>query len=48
MKSNNHLENLLDFVQILSEELINAEVLPTDYDFDVHNELAPIKPDMFL
>ena len=31
-----HPENLLDFVQILSEELIRAEVLPADYDFEAH------------
>ncbi len=37
-------ENLLDFVQILSEELIRAGVLPTDYDFEVHKELVPMQP----
>jgi len=36
-------ENLLDFVQILSEELIRAGVLPEDYDFDVHKELVPMQ-----
>ena len=30
---NNNPENLLDFVQILSEELVRAGVLPSDYDF---------------
>lgn len=37
-------ENLLDFVQILSEELIRADVLPPDYDFDAHKELVPMQP----
>lgn len=37
---NNNPENLLDFVQILSEELIRAGVLPQDYDFDAHKELG--------
>lgn len=37
-------ENLLDFVQILSEELIRAEVLPGDYDFDAHKKLVPMQP----
>ena len=41
---NNHPENLLDFVQILSEELIRAGVLPKDYDFDAHKELVPMQP----
>lgn len=41
---NNHPENLLDFVQILQEELIRAEVLPEDYDFDAHKELVPMQP----
>ena len=36
-------ENLLDFVQILSEELVRAEVLPADYDFDAHKELVPMQ-----
>ncbi len=36
-------ENLLDFVQILSEELIRAGVLPEDYDFDAHKELVPMQ-----
>ncbi len=37
-------ENLLDFVQILSEELIRTGVLPEDYDFDAHKELVPMQP----
>ena len=41
---NNQPENLLDFVQILSEELINAGVLPCDYDFEAHKELVPMQP----
>ena len=41
---NNNPENLLDFVQILSEELIRASVLPKDYDFDAHKELVPMQP----
>ena len=41
---NNNPENLLGFVQILSEELIRAGVLPQDYDFDAHKELVPMQP----
>lgn len=41
---NNQPENLLDFVQILQEELINAGVLPEDYDFESHKELVPMQP----
>ena len=41
---NNNPENLLDFVQILSEELIRAEVLPADYDFEAHKKLVPMQP----
>lgn len=37
-------ENLLDFVQILQEELLRAGVLPADYDFAAHKELAPMQP----
>ena len=37
-------ENLLDFVQILSEELVRAGVLPSDYDFEAHKELVPMQP----
>ena len=40
---NNNPENLLDFVQILSEELIRAEILPADYDFASHKELVPMQ-----
>lgn len=40
---NNNPENLLDFVQILSEELVRAEVLPEDYDFESHKELVPMQ-----
>lgn len=36
-------ENLLDFVNILEEELIRAGVLPFDYDFEVHKELVPMQ-----
>lgn len=37
-------ENLLDFVTILQEELISANVLPSDYDFESHKELVPMQP----
>ena len=37
-------ENLLDFVQMLSEELIRAQILPKDYDFEAHKELVPMQP----
>ena len=40
---NSNPENLLDFVQILSEELVRAEVLPEDYDFEAHKELVPMQ-----
>ena len=36
-------ENLLDFVQILQEELIKAQVLPEDYDFEAHKKLVPMQ-----
>lgn len=36
--------NLLDFVTVLQEELVRAEVLPADYDFDAHKELVPMQP----
>ena len=39
-----HPENLLDFVRILSEELLRAGVLPPDYDFDAHKALVPMQP----
>lgn len=41
---NNHPENLLDFVNILQQELIRAGVLPEDYDFEAHKELVPMQP----
>ncbi len=41
---NSKPENLLDFVQILCEELVNAGVLPEDYDFESHKELVPMQP----
>lgn len=41
---NNNPENLLDFVQILSEELVRADVLPADYDFEAHKKLVPMQP----
>ena len=41
---NNQPENLLDFVQILQEELVRADVLPADYDFEAHKELVPMQP----
>ena len=41
---NNQPENLLDFVDILQQELIRAGVLPKDYDFEAHKELVPMQP----
>ncbi len=41
---NNHPEKLLDFVNILQEELVKAGVLPCDYDFEAHKELVPMQP----
>ena len=41
---NNNPENLLDFVNILQEELVRVEVLPKDYDFESHKELVPMQP----
>lgn len=41
---NNSPENLLDFVQILQEELIRAKVLPEDYDFESHKKLVAMQP----
>lgn len=40
---NNSPENLLDFVDILQQELIRAKVLPNDYDFDAHKKLVPMQ-----
>jgi nucleoside-diphosphate-sugar epimerase len=37
-------ENLLDFVNILQEELVRAGVLPKDYDFEAHKQLVPMQP----
>lgn len=37
-------ENLLDFVRTLQEELVRANVLPPDYDFEAHKELVPMSP----
>lgn len=41
---NSRPENLLDFVNILQQELVRAGVLPEDYDFDTHKELVPMQP----
>lgn len=41
---NSNPENLLDFVDILQQELIRAGVLPRDYDFQAHRELVPMQP----
>lgn len=41
---NQNPENLLDFVDILQQELIRAEVLPADYDFESHKELVAMQP----
>ena len=41
---NNQPENLLDFVDILQQELICAGVLPADYDFEAHKQLVPMQP----
>ena len=41
---NSNPENLLDFVDILQQELIAAGVLPEDYDFEAHKELVPMQP----
>lgn len=41
---NNQPENLLDFVDILQQELIRAGVLPEDYDFEAHKKLFPMQP----
>ncbi len=41
---NSNPENLLDFVDILQQELIRAKVLPEDYDFAAHKELVPMQP----
>ena len=41
---NSDPENLLDFVDILQQELVRAGVLPADYDFEAHKELVPMQP----
>ena len=41
---NSNPENLLDFVNILQQELVLAGVLPKDYDFEAHKELVPMQP----
>ena len=41
---NNSPENLLDFVDILQQELVLAGVLPEDFDFDAHKKLVPMQP----
>ena len=41
---NSHPENLLDFVDILQQELIRAGVLSNDYDFEAHKKLVPMQP----
>lgn len=41
---NSNPENLLEFVDILQQELIRAGVLPSDYDFEAHKELVPMQP----
>lgn len=41
---NSKPEKLLDFVQILQEELVRAGVLPEDYDFEAHKKLVPMQP----
>lgn len=41
---NNNPESLLDFVDILQQELVRAGVLPADYDFEAHKEFVPMQP----
>ena len=38
-------ENLLDYISTLQEELVNAGVLPVDYDFEAHRELVGMQPE---
>lgn len=40
---NSKPENLLDFVDVLQQELVRAGILPKDYDFEVHKELVPMQ-----
>ena len=37
-------ENLLDFMNILQEEFVRADVLPSDFDFEAHKKLVPMQP----
>ncbi len=41
---NSQPENLLDFVDVLQQELVRAGVLPQDFDFDAHKQLVPMQP----
>lgn len=41
---NSHPENLLDFIDILQQELVRAGILPEDYDFEAHKKLIPMQP----
>lgn len=41
---NSHPENLLDFIDVLQQELVRAEVLPEDYDFSAHKQLVAMQP----
>ena len=41
---NSNPENLLEFVDVLQQELVRAGVLPSDYDFEAHKELVPMQP----
>jgi nucleoside-diphosphate-sugar epimerase len=41
---NNKPENLLEFVDVLQQELVRAGVLPADYDFEAHKQLVPMQP----
>lgn len=41
---NNKPENLINFVDILQQELIRADILPEDYDFESHKKLVPMQP----
>ena len=41
---NSSPENLLDFVDILQQELVRADVLPQDYNFEAHKKLVPMQP----
>jgi len=41
---NNKPENLLEFVDILQQELVRAKVLPDNYNFEAHKELVPMQP----